>query len=109
MAGGVVRECSEPVKDSNLKNGDSLTLHIHKVRIGSNAQCFTTILGDASVMTFWHAAYDGDSGGGPDQLKNVHEIQAARSAVAAILGNRSVATWGDTDHGGDSSSVQDQL
>ena len=44
-----------------------------------------------------------------DQLKNVQQIQASLSAIAAILGDGFVVTWGYADGGGDSSSVQDQL
>ena len=44
-----------------------------------------------------------------DQLKNVRQIQATKSAFAAILEDGFVVSWGDADAGGDSSGVWDQL
>ena len=44
-----------------------------------------------------------------DQLENVQQIQATRSAFAAILGDGSVVTWGHRGYRGDSSAVKDQL
>ena len=44
-----------------------------------------------------------------DQLRNVQQIQASRSAFAAILGDGRVVTWGRAGAGGDSSAVREQL
>ena len=44
-----------------------------------------------------------------EQLRGVQQIQATRSAFAAILEDGSVVTWGCADTGGDSSAVQCQL
>jgi len=39
----------------------------------------------------------------------VQQIQATRTAFAAILADETVVTWGDPDGGGDSRRVKDQL
>ena len=46
---------------------------------------FAAILGDGSVVTWGDAAYGGDSSEVQGQLRNVQQIQASRSAFAAIL------------------------
>ena len=60
-------------------------------------------------MTWGPAGLGADSSAVQTQLKNVPQIQASGSAVAAILEDGSVVTWGRADCGGDSTSVQDQL
>ena len=39
----------------------------------------------------------------------MQQIQATRSAFAAVLGDGSVVTWGKADSGGDSGAVRGQL
>eukprot|EP00439_Symbiodinium_sp_Y106_P036021 s3898_g4.t1 len=97
------------IKDSNLQNGDRLTLHLSQVQACATDSAFAAILGDGSVVTWGSADKSGDSSAVQDQLKNVQQVQASRSAFAAILGDGSVVTWGESDYGGDSSAVQDQL
>ncbi|OLQ06599.1 putative E3 ubiquitin-protein ligase HERC1 [Symbiodinium microadriaticum] len=107
---GSVLDSSVAVKDSNLRNGDFLTLHICQLRVSRTAESFATILGDGSVVTWGQADYGGDSTAVKDQLKNVQQVQASRGgAFAAILVDGSVVAWGNEDSGGDSSAVQDQL
>ena len=61
------------------------------------------------MVTWGRAGSAGDSSAVQDQLKNVQQIQASRSAFAAVLGDGSVVTWGDANSGGDSSAVQAEL
>ena len=60
-------------------------------------------------MTWGHAGCGGDSTLVKETLQDVHHIQAAGCAFAAILGNGSVVSWGDASSGGDSRAVQDKL
>ena len=106
---GSVLDAHAPIKNSNLKNGDSLTLHISPVQVCGTAYAFATVLGDGSVVTWGLAGRGGDSSAVQEQLRNVQQIQATSTAFAAILGDGRVVTWGDTLYGGDSSAVQDQL
>ena len=70
---------------AKLQTGDCLTLQIRKVHICARLDCFAAILGDGSVSTWGNAKMGGDSTAVQDQLKNVPEIQASCSALAAIL------------------------
>ncbi|OLP76539.1 hypothetical protein AK812_SmicGene43513 [Symbiodinium microadriaticum] len=91
-----------------LRSGDSLTLHICKVRVCGSGQALAAILGDGSVV-----AWGSDNLGGispvQDMMKNVQHLQSSENAFAAILGDGSVVTWGDAGFGGDSGAVQGRL
>eukprot|EP00439_Symbiodinium_sp_Y106_P042152 s1581_g5.t1 len=106
---GRILEASATIKDSNVQNGDSLTLQVSQSQVLACQLAFAAILGDGSVVTWGASSTGGDCGGVNDQLQNVEQIQTTRVAFAAILLNGSVVTWGDSASGGDSSAVQEQL
>ena len=72
-SGRLLDACST-IKDTELQNGDSLTLQVHRVQIQACGGAFAAILGDGSVVTWNHAAFGGDSSAVQDQLKNVVQI-----------------------------------
>ena len=94
---------------ARLQTGDFLTLQVGTVCVRGGDHSFAAILGDGSVVTWGDADCGGDSSSVQDQLKNVHEIQAANAAFAAILGDGSVVAWGTRRYGCDSSTVSHQL
>ena len=107
-AGSLLDTCG-PIKDSSMRDGDSLTLQIIPVQVCGNSCAFAAILGDGCVVTWGCADSGGDSSAVQHQLLNVQEIYANEEAFAAILDDGSVVSWGVADRGGDSSAVQDQL
>ncbi|CAE7605194.1 kidins220b, partial [Symbiodinium sp. KB8] len=106
-SGGVL-DGSAPIKDSNIQNGDTFTLHVFKAQVQGNNSALAAILGDGSVVS-WGDTANFRGGAVQDQLKNVQQIQTSVEAFAAILSDRSVVTWGYAYCGGDSGAVQDQL
>ena len=113
---GNVLDASAPIKVSKLHDGDSLTLHLGRVRVCSDVCAFAAILGDGSVEIWGDPCRQAFAAKGVvaysavrDQLKTVQQIKSSDFAFAAILDDGSVVTWGDVDFGGDSSAVQDQL
>ena len=88
-SGGVLDVC-ESISHARLQSGDSLVLHISRVRVQASLCAFAAILGDGSVVTWGHASHGGDSSAVQRQLKNVQQIQATGAAFAAILGDGSV-------------------
>ena len=107
-SGGVLDVC-ESISHARLQSGDSLVLHISRVRVQASLCAFAAILDDGSIVTWGHASHGGDSSAVQRQLKNVQQIQATGAAFAAILGDGSVVTWGSAKRGGDSSAAQEQL
>ena len=59
-SGSVLHACSR-IKDTELQNGDSLTLHLCRVQIQACGDAFAAILGDGSVVTWGDAQNGGDS------------------------------------------------
>ena len=112
---GSVLDVAKTIGDSELHNGDILSLHVLPVAIqaagvgATENSAFVVSLGDGSVVTWGDASCGGDSSAVQDQLRNVQQIQASARAFAAILADGSVVTWGDACGGGDSSAVQDRL
>ena len=106
---GAVLDVSAAIKDSGVRNGDSLTLHINRAQASATAGAFAAVIGDGSVVAWGDAHHGGNISVAQSKLKNVRQIQASSTAFAAILGDGSVITWGDAGSGGDSSAVQAQL
>ena len=108
---GSVLDACALIRHTRLQNGDSLTLHITRVKVQASGFAFAAILGDGSVVTWGNAAFGGDSSAVQDKLKNVQQIQASAYNFAAILADGSVVTWGMNmaSDGADSTAVQDQL
>ncbi|CAE7808777.1 kidins220b, partial [Symbiodinium sp. KB8] len=96
-------------RHTRLQNGDSLTLHITRVKVQASGFAFAAILGDGSVVTWGNPVFGGHSSAVQDKLKNVQQIQASAYNFAAILADGSIVTWGMASDGADSSAVQDQL
>ena len=89
-SGSVLDVCA-PIRDTTVKTGDSLTLHISRVQACATASAFAAILGDGSVVTWGDADDGGDSSAVQAQLMNAQQIQySASGAFAAILGDGSV-------------------
>ena len=76
--------------------------------IHSTHTAFAAILADASVATWGHRKFAGDSAAVENQLKDAREIHASGAAFAAILAGGNVA-WGDPDRGGNIRAVADQF
>ena len=73
------------VKDSQLQNGASLTLHLSQVQACATDSAFAAILGDGSVVTWGGADKSGDSSAVQDQLKNVQQISRSRPLALLLL------------------------
>ena len=112
---GSILDARSTIAQTELQNGDSLTLHIMR---GPEIQAcrgicasgaFAAVLGDGCVVSRGPALRGGDNSPVRNQLHDVQQIQGASGAFAAILAAGSVVTWGEPGAGGDSSSVQHQL
>eukprot|EP00439_Symbiodinium_sp_Y106_P074029 s2027_g14.t1 len=94
------------IKNSNLQNGASLTLHVKQVRVCRTERAFAVILGDDSVQTWGDERYGGETSAWQVQLKNVQQMTGNHNAFVAIRGDGYVVTWGRPLCGGDSSYVR---
>ena len=100
----------ESLQISGLQDGDSIAAVAQQPKIAATGRAFALWCGGGHrIVTWGHPDYGGDSSRVQDQLRNVQQVRATRSAFAAILADGSVVTWGDPDFGGDSSRVQHQL
>ena len=96
---GKVLDGAKTIRESKLKGGDELILHVKPVQLIATRRsgifcAFVAILGDGPAVTWGDADCGGDSTAVHEELKNVQQIQASGGAFAAILVDGSVATWG---------------
>ena len=84
----VVLDGCEGIANSQLKNGDSLTMHLTKVQIQSTYGSFAAILGDGSVVTWGLADSGGDSSAVQGQLANGRSWRWIRGDLGCCLGRR---------------------
>ena len=73
---GIVLDMRAQIEDVNVKDGDSLTLHITRAQVCGNGRAFAAILGDGSVVTWGNALFGSDSSEAQDQLKNVQQARS---------------------------------
>ena len=59
---GVVLDVTAAIKDSGVRNGDSLTLHINRAKASATAGAFAVVLGDGSVAAGRDAHHGGNVG-----------------------------------------------
>ena len=76
---GSVLDEAMTIQDSELCNGDFLSLQVQLIQLRATSFClhaaFAAVLGDRSVVTWGHAGYGGDSTIVQDDLRNVQHIQ----------------------------------
>lgn len=70
---------------------------------------FAALYEDASVITWGHEEYGGDSLSVQNELKNVIGLFSTSYAFAALKQDGSVVTWGNPKYGGDSKFIQHEL
>ena len=73
---GIVLDMRAQIEDVNVKDGDSLTLHLTRAQVCGNGRAFAAILGDGSVVTWGNARFGSDSSEAQDQLKNVQQARS---------------------------------
>ena len=101
---------SEFLEAAGLQDGAQLTAIVGEAKLAATRYAFAVwCCGGDRVLTWGNPLSGCDSSAVQDQLKSVQQVQATRSAFAAILEDGSVVTWGHPGKGGDSSAVQDQL
>ena len=77
---GTVLDAHVSVEDANVKDGDSLMLHITRAQVHGTSDSFAAIRGDGSAVS-WGAA---DDGAVQHQLKNVQQIQTTEGALLPL-------------------------
>ena len=100
---------TEPLQDSGLQSGDSITAVAQQPKVAATDCAMALWCPGGGVVTWGHSGSGGDSTEVGDQLRNVQQIHATGFAFAAILADGSVVTWGYPTFGGDSTRVSDQL
>eukprot|EP00434_Breviolum_minutum_P013440 symbB.v1.2.011847.t1/scaffold801.1/size161289/3 len=106
----VLDNLEQTIEEAEIEDGECLTALVLQPELAATDRAFALWChGDNKVVTWGTADVGGDSSAVQDQLKDVQQIQATKTAFAAILEDGSVVTWGSAAYGGDSSAVQHQL